>query len=178
MPIYEQASLISTRDKFFVVPSGSLKPGTRVRTLDRKTGRVGLEAPPTAASVRSCPKRVIYGVVGLVECPGQLPLLVVITRKVRVGEIRGHVVSRIESVEIVDIKADADDDDTADLIKKQLISVFSTPYFYYSYTTDLSKNQQKVFSESEDVAGNKDTASSLDLADKRFIWNQVSFKMN
>lgn len=48
-------------------------------------------------------------------------------------------------------------------------SVLNTPYFYFSYTYDLSHSLQRIYNNGLSFV-NK---SLFERADKRFIWNQA-----
>lgn len=166
LPIYEQSTLVGLKDKLLIIPSGVQKPGTKVLSIDRRSGSVDLHQAPEEGSLKTVQRKVVFGVLGIVKSPGQ-DLLLVVSRKVRVGEIQGHVVWRIDTVEAIEIqerfqsrwslvtletsvnfrfrfRIEGDDltNDTTALIKKQLVSVFSTPYFYFSCTVDLTLSQQ------------------------------------
>lgn len=48
-------------------------------------------------------------------------------------------------------------------------SVLNTPYFYFSYTYDLSHSMQRIYKNGSSFA-NK---SLFERADQRFIWNRA-----
>ena len=86
-------------------------------------------------------KKTIYGVVGLLDSS----LLVVITRRVRQGEIGGQTIWRVDAVEVIPVKdGDQDDPETSAWLTGLVTQVMSTPYFYFSYTADLTQTQQRI----------------------------------
>ena len=110
-------------------------------------------------------KKTIYGVLGLLHGS----LLIVITRRVRQGEIAGHTVWRVDAVDVLPLKAAAaaaDDDQQTTWLIRALTQVLSTPYFYFSYTADLTQTQQRIA-----LSKNLDRPL-LERADARFVWNQ------
>lgn len=118
---------------------------------------------PTTAT-----RRTIHGVLGIIDLP-LASFLVVISRKVKVGDLVGHGVWRVENVDFIPIASkSASSSAELDGHKKCLAMVsetMATPYFYFSYTGDLTNNQQKL--------SNSNSASQdpWKRADKRFVWN-------
>ena len=91
-------------------------------------------------------KRTIYGVVGRFDVPnkGQI-YLTVISRKVRVGDIQGHTVWRMESVDVIGIKNRSEESPEDQLVKNVIVTSLVNPYFYFSYSGDLTQNATETF---------------------------------
>ena len=142
---------------------------TSVLTVDRATAAVGMSSPPPTEEIRACKKKTVYGVLGLFRTPSGQAFLVVITRKVRVGELAKSVVWRVDEVEVFHVKPRVEPDEEEEHLKKMLIYVLSTPYFYYSYTLDLTQSQQSLFPLLND--DNVQQRPILDRCDARFVWN-------
>ena len=98
-------SLISTPDKFVISAHNAKAPGADTAlVVHRGTGQICVDPIsrhlPLPSSVKY-KKKVIYGVVGYVNVPNAGPLLLVMTRKVRLGDWPGgHVVWRMDGVEV------------------------------------------------------------------------------
>jgi hypothetical protein len=103
--LLEQMSLVSTPDKLLISPAKTSEmEHANVIVIHRGTGQVVVEPAskhlPVPTSIPS-KRKVIYGVVGLAEVPNSGPLLVVLTRKIRQGELPGaNTVWRVDATEV------------------------------------------------------------------------------
>lgn len=143
----------------------------QILVIDRSQGRISLAAKtdhfPLAANVpfRKIP---IFGVLGWIPARAQ-PQLVVITKRVRVGEWPDrHVVYRLEGSEIIHVTHTPITDETRRLIDA-VSGVLTTPYFYFCYTEDLTATRQRLFLASKE---SQSSQSILGRADERFVWNR------
>jgi hypothetical protein len=118
---------------------------------------------PTSAT-----RRTVHGILGVIELP-LATFLVVVTRKSKVGELAGHAIWRLEMVDFLPIASrSAEMTAEIDAHKRCLTLIrqaLATPYFYFSYSGDLTNTQQRQ----EDRS---DQADPWQLLDSRFIWNQ------
>lgn len=121
--------------------------------------------------LRLAKKRTIYGVVGRFDVPnkGQI-YLIVISRKVRVGDIQGHTVWRMESVDVIGIKNRSEESPEDQLVKNVIVTSLVNPYFYFSYSGDLTQTQQRLFALDEEVK----VKPLLHRCDRRFVWNHTA----
>lgn len=77
-------------------------------------------------------------------------LLIVVTRRVRQGEVCGKTIWRVDAVEVIPILRNAGGDDGGPLdedlawLTQCVTEVMSTPYFYFSYNSDLTQTQQRL----------------------------------
>ncbi|TRY76987.1 hypothetical protein TCAL_17357 [Tigriopus californicus] len=174
-PLYDKFHLYSTPQFLFIVPecpsSSSSSQETQIVVIDRWSGRIKLAAKaehfPLAANVafRKIP---IFGVLGWIPAQNQ-PQLVVITKRVRVGEWPDrHVVYRLEGAEIIHVCQTPITPDTRRMVEA-VSGVLTTPYFYFCYTQDLTATRQRLFLASNE---SQSPQSWLDRADERFVWNR------
>ena len=140
--------------------------------IDRITYEVSLQTNngqiPTIAS-----KKPIAGILGIISLISG-PYLIVVTRKQRLGTVAGNgEVWRVVETEIISYarsehhltqtQAEANRRYT-DMLKQ----VLSTPYFYFSYTFDLSHSRQRFDALKTNEFLNK---SLVDRVEERFVWN-------
>ena len=102
---FEQMSLISTPDKFVISARSAKAPGAEnALVVHRGTGQICVEAVSRHLPLPSTVKyksKTIYGVVGYVNVPSAGPLLLVMTRKIRLGDWPGgHVIWRMDGIEV------------------------------------------------------------------------------
>lgn len=160
-----------TPDKFYVE---SLSEQQALLVVDRITHEVRYEVntgriPPIAS------RKPIHGILGIINLISG-PYLIVVTKKARQGTLcGGGDVWRIIETEIISFsrtdhhltqaQAEANKKYTA-----MLQNVLSTPYFYFSYTLDLSHTRQRL----DKLKSTTDFSqrSLLSRADERFIWNR------
>lgn len=166
--VYDDLILHISPDKFFVE---SLTATQVVLVIDRITYELTLQTnngqiPPIAS------RKPIAGILGIIPLVSG-PYLVVVTRKARLGAVQGGEVWRVVETEIISY-ARAEHHLTPTQLEANrrytgmLQSVLSTPYFYFSYTMDLSHCKQRL-----DTLRSPDFSSKslLDRAEQRFIWN-------
>ena len=162
---FEQATLFCSSSLITVVPFVQGAVGSRALQIDRNNAKdIHVVDTPSTASLRNSKKKAIYGVIGLVHSPnGGQSYLAVISRKIRVGDLanKDNTVWRMEAVELIEVKSrlEAVNEETSDIVKTSLISALSIPYFYFSYSSDISQCQQRMFLAKENEP------------DKRFVWN-------
>lgn len=112
-------------------------------------------------------RRTIHGILGILELP-LTKFLVVISQKRKVGDLEGHAIFRLESVELIPISTLAANSSTeVDAERRCQILIkeaLSTPYFYFSYSGDLTNSRQRQ-------AASAQSESAWSRADKRFLWN-------
>lgn len=82
-------------------------------------------------------RRTIHGVLGLINLP-LADYLVVVNRKIKIGELVGHAVWRIETVDFIPLSSTAPttsvEIDSHHRCLNLVREMLSTPYFYFSYT--------------------------------------------
>lgn len=117
--------------------------------------------------------RTIFGIIGIINLIAG-PYLIVITKRNHIGDINDRSIFQVQETEIISFRRT-----TTHLTEKQVAfnnayitmikSVLNTPYFYFSYTYDLSHSMQRIYNNGSSFA-NK---SLLERADQRFIWNRA-----
>jgi len=168
-PVFDDLILHISPDKFYFE---SLTVAQVVLVIDRITYEVSLQTNngqiPTIAS-----KKPIAGILGIISLISG-PYLIVVTRKQRLGTVAGNgEVWRVVETEIISYarsehhltqtQAEANRR-YQDMLKQ----VLSTPYFYFSYTFDLSHSRQRI----DALKTNEFLSKSLvDRVEERFVWN-------
>lgn len=166
--VYDDLILHISPDKFFLE---SLSSTQSVLVIDRITYDITLQAntgqiPPVAS------RKPIAGLLGLINLVSG-PYLIVITRKARLGQVAGCEVWRVVETEIISF-ARAEHHLTPSQLEANrryvamVQQVLSTPYFYFSYTLDISHSRQRLDSlRCPEFA----SQSLLERSEKRFVWN-------
>ena len=88
-------------------------------------------------------RKTIYGVLGIIELPLSTCLVVIVHRK-KVGDIDSHPVHRLETTEFISIWGKSATSSTEAAAHQNSLNLLSetlgTPYFYFSYTGDLTNS--------------------------------------
>lgn len=145
----------------------------------------------------------IWGIFGVIQLIAG-KYLILITQIVQIGEILGKTIYRIENVEIIPYQQSelhlTEDQKRYNRQYQQMLTTFlQAPFFYLSYTYDLSHTLQALYQQSGKSALDqssffqkvsritfvKNTISHFRpfvlQADRRFVWNQyllVDFSRN
>lgn len=157
----------TTPERFYIEPNGK---GELV-IIDRITHSISLvqrsasQIIPEVTNVRK-----VCGILGVIRIISG-NYLVVATHRVFVGFIRRQVVWRLAGFDLIPYMSlthltetqKAQNDIYLDMIK----NVLDTPYFYFSYTYDLTHCMQRIHRASQDFF----QRSIFDRADRRFVWN-------
>lgn len=165
--LYDNLYLYATPEKFYVEPVGTKVLLVVDRVSQQVYTQVGTASliPPTAS------RRKIWGIVGnirLLACR----YLIVITDALMIGTIAGQQIYRIVSTDVIPYSRSS-----LHLSEKQVQnnatylemvkSVLNTPYFYFSYTYDLSHTTQRLHNTTPEFL----QMTLHDRADPRFVWN-------
>ena len=123
-------------------------------------------SPCTSTATR----RTIHGVLGLINMP-LADYLVVINRKTKIGDLVGNSVWRVESVDFIPLASTSASTsveiDSHNRCNNLVREMMETPYFYFSYSGDLTNTLQRQ----NDRPAVMEKEDSWKIADKRFIWN-------
>ena len=166
--------LWTSPEKFYV---SSEEVPNRLLIIDRITGLIKSEAYrhqiPSIVQRKS-----IVGLVGVINLISG-PHLVIAVSKARVGVITSdnHVIFRLDGVQVLPFaRSEAhirpEQQETAVEQRKMVEAVFNTPYFYFSYTIDITNYQQK----SDVLVENSDVNYVLNTASPCFTWNYFMLK--
>ncbi|XP_045625432.1 phosphatidylinositol-3-phosphatase SAC1 [Procambarus clarkii] len=165
--VAEELVFHCTDDRFFLEPVNS----KQLLVIDRISHEITLEENngqiPFSAS-----RKTVYGVVGIIHLVAG-PYLILITKRVKVGTLNKQTIWRLADTQIVPYARS-----TASLTAEQKVyndkylamvqQVLSTPYFYFSYTYDLTHTLQRLYYTAEDFL----QMALHERADVRFVWNQ------
>ncbi|XP_066975235.1 phosphatidylinositol-3-phosphatase SAC1 isoform X1 [Macrobrachium rosenbergii] len=165
--VAEELVFYCTDDRFFIEPINSkqlliIDRVSREITLEDNSGQI-----PFSAS-----RKTVYGLVGIIHLIAG-PYLILITKRIKVGTLNKQTIWRMCDTEIVPYART-----TASLTSEQKVyndvylsmiqQVLATPYFYFSYTYDLTHTLQRLYYTAEDFL----QMALHERADVRFVWNQ------
>ncbi|ROT62709.1 phosphatidylinositol-3-phosphatase SAC1 [Penaeus vannamei] len=165
--VAEELVFHCTDDRFFVEPVNS----KQLLVIDRVSHEITLEENsgqiPFSASRKN-----VYGLVGVIHLIAG-PYLILITKRIKVGTLNKQTIWRLADTEIVPyarslVSLTAEQKLYNDKYLSMLQQVLSTPYFYFSYTYDLTHTLQRLYYTAEDFL----QMALHERADVRFVWNQ------
>ncbi|KAK7498060.1 hypothetical protein BaRGS_00010648 [Batillaria attramentaria] len=166
MAVHEVLRLHITSEKFIV------EPETRGQLLiiDRVTQDISLQASQGQIPASAITKT-IYGIVGIARLIAG-PYLIVITKREKVGELKGHTVWRIADTEIHSYKRTTTHlTEQQNSLNKMYLTLIETMLrvesFYYSHTLDLTHTLQRLHNTSPEFHN----IALHERADQRFVWN-------
>ncbi|XP_054275237.1 phosphatidylinositol-3-phosphatase SAC1 [Macrosteles quadrilineatus] len=165
--VYDDMQLYVTGDRIFIEP---VSPNTKLIVIDRVSHDVTVQDNTGQIPTGASPKH-IYGVLGVISLLAG-PYLVVVTGKSRVGTIAGQEIWKLDSAELICFQRTLTHlTDTQEQMNKVYISmvesVLATPYFFFSYTYDLTHSQQRLHNTSPEFL----KMPLHSRADPRFLWN-------
>jgi len=130
--------------------------------------KVQLTEPSSISTVAV--RKTIHGVLGIAELPLGAYLIVIAQRR-NVGNFDGQPVYRLVTAECIPIWGKAATSSKEAEAHRYCLNLLQdtlgTPYFYFSYTGDLTNNAERHARVAQDH-GNRDAWS---CADDRFLWN-------
>ena len=167
--VHEELVLHTTDDMFYLEPVNN--PGKHVMQIDRISHEVVVledkgQIPETAS------KRTVYGVLGVIHLIAG-PYLLLVKKRSKVGPLNRQIIWRLDEVFIIPYARNttsltAEQKNYNDKYLSMVQSVLSTPYFYFSYTYDLTHTLQRLYYTAEDFL----QMSLNERAEQRFVWNQ------
>ncbi|KAJ4397634.1 Phosphoinositide phosphatase sac1 [Gnomoniopsis smithogilvyi] len=139
-------------------------PNAPALTIDRPSGDIRLSDGALVAGKRVSRVTSIAGILGII----QLRLdkyVIVITKAQPVGRLRGHMVYKIVSTDILPMRERQVHDPDEDKFLQILKSFIKSGPMYFSYSIDLTNSFQRQ--------SQHDTSAPLwQRADDRFFWNK------
>ncbi|KAJ4422735.1 Phosphoinositide phosphatase sac1 [Gnomoniopsis sp. IMI 355080] len=139
-------------------------PNAPALTIDRPSGDIRLSDGALVAGKRVSRVTSIAGILGII----QLRLdkyVIVITKAQPVGRLRGHMVYKIVSTDILPLRERQVHDPDEDKFLQILKSFIKSGPMYFSYSIDLTNSFQRQ--------SQHDTSAPLwQRADDRFFWNR------
>lgn len=174
----EVFNLWSTPDKFWIESSKVKTTQLLQITRDGCTGTASISMEPHMGQIPStASKKAIYGILGIANLPlGQV--LIVITRRINVGEVRSVNVWQLDSCELIPIrwKASGTCEPLQLEANRKCLSLLSetlaTPYFYFSYNGDITNTLQRLNDQPAPTSGSGQGREAWERLDKRFVWNE------
>ncbi|CAG2113933.1 unnamed protein product, partial [Medioppia subpectinata] len=165
--VHKSLNLFVSPEKFYVRPVDN---DNELLIIDRQTTQITLEAPKTQITGIATSK-LIHGILGVVRLLAG-PYLIVITKVSKVGEIYGQSVMKIDETEIIPFSRTTlhlteDQNQYNKSYLNMIKTVLDSPYFYLSYTYDLTHTLQSLYNCGPDFM----SKSLFERADKRFVWN-------
>ncbi|KAI5711555.1 phosphatidylinositide phosphatase SAC1 isoform X1 [Diaphorina citri] len=168
---YDVFYLYMVPEKFYVVPVNDF---SKVLVIDRVVGTTTVQNSYTEEKLPNPQCRtVIYGILGLINLLGGSYILFITERK-SIGTISGQEIYQIVQTEMLPCSAFKERNMSPQQVtmNQQYVSmitkVLSTPYFYYSYTYDLTYNMQRLYNVQPDFL----QTPLHERADERFVWNK------
>ncbi|XP_023819732.1 phosphatidylinositide phosphatase SAC1-A [Oryzias latipes] len=164
---YEALCLRTTPDKFYIEACGEDCEDALV--IDRVSSEILLSGRKDIPA--SAETRIICGIMGTIHLVAGM-YLVVITDKVKVGDLLGHAVWKAVGFDVISYKKTIlhlNDNQMQDnkTFLSMINGVLHTDAFYFATTYDLTHTLQRLANTSPDF---QDT-SLLERADQRFVWN-------
>lgn len=165
--VAEELVFHQTDDRFYLEPVNS----RQVLVIDRLNHDITLEENVGQVPFGAA-RRTVYGLVGILHLIAG-PYLVLVTRRTKVGVLNKQTIWRVVGTDAVPYART-----TTHLTPEQrqynekyiamVQQVLSTPYFYFSYTYDLTHTLQRLYYTAEDFL----QMALHERADPRFVWNQ------
>lgn len=165
--VAEELVFYQTDDRFFLEPVNS----RQVLVIDRLSHDITLEENvgqvPFVAT-----RRTVYGLVGILHLIAG-PYLILVTRRTKVGMLNKQTIWRVQGTDIVPYARSTtfltpEQRQYNDKYISMVQQVLATPYFYFSYTYDLTHTLQRLYYTAEDFL----QMALHERADPRFVWNQ------
>lgn len=165
--VHEQLLFQCTDDAFYLEPMKNQPMLVIDRVSHEVTVQESVGQVPLAAS-----RKTVYGVLGVIRLIAG-PYLILVKRRSKVGTLNRQTIWKLEEIDLVPYSRS-----TTSLTAEQKVyndkyvamvhQVFTTPYFYFSYSYDLTHTLQRLYYTAEDFL----QMSLNERAEQRFVWNQ------
>ncbi|XP_041376038.1 phosphatidylinositol-3-phosphatase SAC1-like [Gigantopelta aegis] len=168
MAVHESFLFHITSDKFIIEPR--VDGVNELLVIDRVTQEISLTANDGQIPASALTKT-IYGIFGIIRLVAG-PYLIVITKKIKVGEIDNHSIWQVVDTEMHSYKRTFFHlNEGQQVHNRTYVSmtehVLKTEHFYFSTTFDLSHTLQRLSNTSPDFQ----SLALHERADQRFVWN-------
>ncbi|KAF2361297.1 SAC domain [Trinorchestia longiramus] len=167
--VHEELLFHCTDYAFYLEPVNP--PGQPMMVIDRVTHEVAVHDNKGQVPLEATCKTV-YGVLGMIHLISG-PYLILVSSRSKVGTLHRQTIWKLEAVDVVPFSRS-----TTSLTAEQKVyndkylslvhQVLSTPYFYFSYSYDLTHTLQRLYYTAEDFL----QMSLHERAEQRFVWNQ------
>ncbi|XP_065315027.1 phosphatidylinositol-3-phosphatase SAC1-like isoform X2 [Gordionus sp. m RMFG-2023] len=153
--VYQEYILYITNKEFFIDP---LENDSELLIIDRISNEINVK-PGTKHLPPSCERSLkIFGILGTIQLLAG-NYLIVITSRVYMGQLNGHMVWKANTFEVQDNK----------IYVSMLNHVLALGYYYYSTSHDLSHNAQFLHQHSS--VPDFQNKCLFDRSELRFVWN-------
>ncbi|ESN91957.1 hypothetical protein HELRODRAFT_116244 [Helobdella robusta] len=173
-PIHQNLRIHITNTHFYVE---ALTPDIKeILIIDRVTNELKLSKNPDDIPKFQVQLKSICGIFGIIRLLAG-PYLIVITRKIKVGEIDGKAIWKVAATELLPYQRttlhlnEQQVQDNARYLS-MVEAVLSMENFYFSTSYDLTHTFQRLFNTSPDFK----SIALHDRADQRFLWNGFVLK--
>ncbi|CAH1957103.1 unnamed protein product [Acanthoscelides obtectus] len=164
--VYNDLTLHITAEKFYIQP----KNGSELLIIDRPSQHITIQKNQGQIPSHSTRKE-FCGLLGAINLIAGC-YLVIVTQRELVGYVAGHPIWRLVKTELVPyvrsmlhLKPEQQRDNNIYL--NMVEHVLSTPFFYFSYTYDITHTIQRL----HDINPDFWQQSIVERADPRFVWN-------
>lgn len=164
--IYDDMNLYVSSENFIIEPIGK----SEVLIIDRHFGEVKVQVS-TQQIENQIPTRRICGILGTIKLIGG-SYFIVATHRIFVGNINGQVIWRLAGYDIIPyipstMHLTTIQREQNDIYLSMIRKTLDTPFFYFSYSYDLTHTLQRLHSCPPDFLKN----GLFERADPRFVWN-------
>ncbi|KAK9511175.1 hypothetical protein O3M35_005787 [Rhynocoris fuscipes] len=172
--VYSKYQLHVSTDKFYIQAT---EVNNKCLVIDRVTADIHEEILASDGQIPpSTSQRIIYGILGIIQLISG-PHLIVITDRMRIGQINGQEIFMVKGVSILSYARTNNHLSQCQIaLDKEYLSllelILNSPGFYFSYTYDLSHSMQRLRNTTPDFLN-----KPLHLrGEQKFIWNEYLLK--
>lgn len=165
--IFDDMNFYITPDRFYIEPRGS----DEFIIIERLNGNISLhvENSKEKLPLHFYDQRNICGILGLIRLISGLHL-VVVTHRICIGLIDGHPIWQMAGFDVIPLTPTlthlSEEQKVQNSIYLSMMrQVLDTPFYYFSYSYDLTNTLQRI------AAIESDGNNIYHHADKRFVWN-------
>ncbi|CAF1109646.1 unnamed protein product [Adineta steineri] len=131
-----------------------------------------IQIHPTLPNVDGAIRRSIHGIIGIINLISG-PYLIVITSKVRIGDINAQAIYKVQTTDIIPYARNMSHlNEYQQKYNTKYLSmielVLRTEAFYFSYTYDITHTFQRLQTSPPDFH----STPFIERADQRFVWNR------
>ncbi|CAD6233880.1 GSCOCG00012319001-RA-CDS [Cotesia congregata] len=165
--VYDDLFLYTTNEKFYV----EAVTAKVLLIVDRVNQHIFTQVGTANQISQTAIRRKIWGIVGTIKLLS-CRYLIVITDAKRIGTIAGQQIFQMTATDVIpysksDLHLTDKQIENNTTYLEMIKSVLNTPYFYFSYTYDLSHTMQRLHNTTPEFL----QMPLHDRADSRFIWN-------
>ncbi|XP_034951081.1 phosphatidylinositide phosphatase SAC1 [Chelonus insularis] len=165
--VYDDLYLYTTAEKFYVEAVNAKV----LLVVDRLNQQIFIQVGTASQIPQAASRRKIWGIIGTIRLLA-CRYFIVITEAEKIGTIANQQIFKIVSTDIIpysksDLHLTEKQIENNTTYLEMIKSVLSTPYFYFSYTYDLSHTMQRLHNTPPEFL----QMPLHDRADPRFIWN-------